>query len=112
MKRYLLLIISLLTMLAGCVAYPVTRTYYEPNPNDGDLTATSGCGYHTTKNDSLERIIDGVTIHVMPEYVDGENLKVTISIKKMNLNISTFIPEKSLLKMFPVEINCIRAIPL
>ncbi|MGF1717900.1 hypothetical protein [Photobacterium chitinilyticum] len=81
MKRYLLLIISLLTMLAGCVAYPVTRTYYEPNPNDGDPAAISGCGYHTTKNDSLERVIDGATIHVMPEYVDGEDLKVTISIK-------------------------------
>ncbi|MCW8330263.1 hypothetical protein MD588_15750 [Photobacterium sp. SDRW27] len=81
MKRYLILMTAVLTTLLGCVAYPTTRVYFEPNPADGAPVATSGCGYHTTKKDSLERAVGDVMINVQPEYVKGENLKVTVVVK-------------------------------
>lgn len=117
MKRYLLLIIAALTMLAGCVAYPVTRTYFEPDQTDGKPTATSGCGYHTTKKDSLERVIDGVTLSVIPEYVDGENLKVTIYIRN-ELEYVALHPDKIFVKgiaggskLYPADVTATMQMP-
>lgn len=77
-KRYSLIMFAVLTMLIGCVAYPIQRTYFAPDYGEGTPVATSGCGYHTTKKDALERTVGGVTITVMPEYIDGENLKLTL----------------------------------
>lgn len=92
MNRFLISSVLLLTMLLGCVAYPTTRSYFEPNSEDGVLTATSGCGYHTTKLDSLVREIGDISIQVIPEYLEADNLKVTIFIKRENDYVS-FEPE-------------------
>lgn len=70
-----------LILLSGCVAYPTTRTYFKPDLNDGQLTPSMGCGYHTTRYDAIEKILGDVSITVMPEYVSGENLKITLLIR-------------------------------
>ena len=70
--------------LSGCVVYPTTRTFYEPNSADGRAQNRSSCGFNKT-HDSLERGIDGAIIQVSPglerePQALGQTLTVSISI--------------------------------
>lgn len=66
-------------LISGCAVYPSTRTYYEPNSEDGTPTRSASCGYHAAANDSLERQVGGVSIGVSPHYKKGSNLSLTVS---------------------------------
>jgi hypothetical protein len=68
--------------LAGCVVFPTNRTYYEPNQEDGKLSRSQSCGYHTTALDVLERDVGGVRIRVSPHYGEGPTLTVYVSIPR------------------------------
>jgi hypothetical protein len=58
--------------LGSCVVYPTERTYYEPNPDDGNYP--SACGYMTTHN-VIERSIDGVDVRIIVGGYDEEPSK-------------------------------------
>jgi hypothetical protein len=72
--------------LCSCVLYPTTRTFYEPNGDDGTIVH-GGCEYLTTHN-TIERRIGGayVTMSVgddnepakRPDFLD---VHVTVSVK-------------------------------
>jgi hypothetical protein len=77
-RRSSICLIALL--ISGCAIYPTTRTYYEPNIEDGSPTQSSSCGYHAAANDSLERQIGGISVVVSPRYKEGGNLSLTVSL--------------------------------
>jgi len=66
--------------MSGCAVYPTTRTYFEPNKEDGTPTRSTSCGYHAAANDSLERKIGGVSVFVSPRYKEGGNLSISVSL--------------------------------
>lgn len=68
--------------LAGCVVFPTNRTYYEPNAEDGQLSRSGSCGYHTTALDTLERDVGGVRLRVSPEYDESPTLIVHVAIPR------------------------------
>src|SRR5690242_16859545 len=70
-------------VLAGCIVYPVNRTYYEPNPTDGTPIRSVSCAWHRTANDGLERHIDGTntTLSVFPAYKEAEPLRINVMIR-------------------------------
>ncbi|RTR38891.1 hypothetical protein EKG38_12100 [Shewanella canadensis] len=102
-----------LIMLSGCVAYPTTRTYFKPDLNDGQLTPSMGCGYHTTRNDAVEKILGAATLTVMPEYVSGANLKITLLVRAKSkadalLPDNVFVSSSNFSsKLYPVDITVI-----
>ena len=67
-------------LMSGCAVYPTTRTYFEPNKEDGTPTRSTSCGYHAAANDSLERQIGGVSVVVSPRYKEGGNLSLSVSL--------------------------------
>ncbi len=71
-------LISLL--MFGCAVYPTTRTYFEPNKEDGTPTRSTSCGYHAAANDSLKRQIGDVSVVVSPRYKQKDNLSITVSL--------------------------------
>ncbi|ABV37001.1 hypothetical protein Ssed_2392 [Shewanella sediminis HAW-EB3] len=100
-----------LILLSGCVAYPTTRTYFKPDLNDGQLTPSMGCGYHTTRDDAVEKIVGDVTLTVMPEYVSGANLKITLLIRAKS-KAGALLPENVFVsssnfssKLYPADIT-------
>ena len=74
---YIVLLAAVLTA-PGCAVYPTSRTYFEPNPSDGEPAPSMGCGYHAAKYDSLIRELGEVTIKVTPYYKEGEKLLVIV----------------------------------
>ncbi len=91
--RVRILISSLLLLiLSSCVIFPTTRTYFEPNNDDGIATRSVSCGYNRTSLDSLERNINEVNFKVTPHYEDNELFYVSISIKSKNKN-NKFLPD-------------------
>jgi hypothetical protein len=78
-----------LTMLAGCVAMPMNRTYYEPNPADGIPIRSSSCGWHATALDALERDIEGIVISVFPRYEKGKPLSIYVLLGKTTKSVDT-----------------------
>lgn len=77
-KVKLIAILSIVALQIGCAVFPVTRTYFEPNIEDGKPTRSSSCGYNMTAEDSLERDIDDFHIKVSPFYEEGQPLSATI----------------------------------
>ncbi len=75
-------------LVSGCALYPTTRTYFEPNPEDGSLQPSSSCGYHAAKNDSLVREVDNFELHVTPHYKEGEKLKLTVLVQSKENNVT------------------------
>ena len=84
-------------ILSGCLVYPIERTYYEPNFEDGELSSSQSCGYHRTSKDSLRREIDGLTVFVSPYYKAGNNFSVSISFRSRENDV-TVKPEDFILK--------------
>lgn len=83
-----------LLMLSACVAYPTTRTYFKPDLNDGQLTPSMGCGYHTTRDDAIIKTLGDATLTVMPEYVSGEKLKITLLVRsKSKADVNALLPD-------------------
>jgi len=78
MRSTLFILCFAVSMASGCAVYPTSRTYFEPNPNDGVLAPSMGCGYHVTKNDSLVREIGNVKIQVTPYYQEGKELQLIV----------------------------------
>ncbi len=80
----------LLTCLqqAGCVVFPTTRTFYEPNSKDGELHNRSSCGYMST-HDSIERTVEGVRITLYLGSVEEPEDR------KPNLHLTTYISSAS-----------------
>src|SRR3990172_42044 len=78
MKIKHVVLFFIVTLQIGCVVFPVTRTYFEPNIEDGRPTRSSSCGYNRTADDSLERDSDGLHIQVSPSYQPGSPVSVTI----------------------------------
>jgi len=54
------LIFASVVLLAGCVAYPVTETYFEVNTDDG--TPSSGGACYDVKQNSAVREVQGIKI--------------------------------------------------
>jgi len=77
-NRFIVVSFSLF-LLSGCVLYPTTRTYFEPNEADGTLTKSRSCGYHKAALDSLERMVDSVEVGVTPQYRENKELLVILS---------------------------------
>lgn len=73
----LFLIVVLAAFQFGCVVFPITRTYFEPNLEDGKAQRSSSCGYNRTAHDSLERDVDDLHVLVSPSYQEGRQLSVT-----------------------------------
>lgn len=71
-----------LALLAGCVAMPMDRTYYEPNPADGTPIRSSSCGWNSTALDALKRDIGRIEISVFPRYEKGKPLGIYILLGK------------------------------
>jgi hypothetical protein len=65
------LLLALAAIQVSCIVLPVSRTYFEPNPADGEPIRSSSCGYHLTANDALRRDIQGVQIEVFPSFTDA-----------------------------------------
>ena len=76
MKVYF--IVPLLMLPVGCVVFPTTRTYFEPNPEDGTPVPSSSCGYHRASKDSLSRDIQGIHVQVTPIYEKRKPLSAMI----------------------------------
>ena len=66
------------SQLYGCVAYPTTRTYFEPNASDGKPVPSRSCGYHAAKNDALIRNIPEVHIQVSPHFTKSKPISVSV----------------------------------
>ena len=49
--------------LESCAVYPTSRTFYEPNADDGSVTNRGSCGYMTT-HDAIERNVGGVVLKI------------------------------------------------
>ena len=88
-RMYLKSQIYLLTLLwlTGCAVYPTSRTYFEPNPEDGMPRSSSSCGYHAAKNDSLIREYEEFELSVTPHYKEGENLQVTVLVQSKEKHV-------------------------
>jgi len=78
-----------LVLLAGCVAMPMNRTYYEPNPADGTPIRSSSCGWNATALDALERDIGGIVISVFPRYEKGKPLSIYVLLGKPAKSVDT-----------------------
>lgn len=78
-----------LALLAGCVAIPMNRTYYEPNPTDGTPIRSSSCGWNATALDALERDIGGIVISVYPRYEKGKPLSIHVLLGKTTKSVDT-----------------------
>lgn len=52
-------------ILTGCAVYPTSRTFYEPNAEDGKLENRNSCGYTNTR-DSIRRVVEGIEIALSP----------------------------------------------
>lgn len=78
-----------LALLAGCVAMPMNRTYYEPNPADGTPIRSSSCGWNATALDALERDIGGIVISVYPRYEKGKPLSIYVLLGKTTKSVDT-----------------------
>jgi hypothetical protein len=76
-----------LALLAGCVAVPMGRTYYEPNSADGVPIRSSSCGWHATARDALERDIGGVALSVFPSYEEGQPLRIYVLLGKTSKSV-------------------------
>lgn len=50
----------LASLLSGCVVYPTTNVYFEPQAADGVLRQSVACGFRT--KDELERQVDGLRL--------------------------------------------------
>lgn len=105
--RTLLLVFAIASTGFGCAVYPTTRTYFEPNPIDGEPVPSMSCGYHRASNDSLKREIDGVQIVVTPRYQDDADLAVAISLQYQE-GVLTNDPEQFELRS-PRTIQAIKA---
>lgn len=78
-----------LALLSGCVAMPMNRTYYEPNPADGTSIRSSSCGWNATALDALERDIGGMVISVFPRYEKGKPLSIYVLLGKTTKSVDT-----------------------
>ncbi|WP_299792601.1 hypothetical protein [uncultured Shewanella sp.] len=112
MIKHTLLCLFVIFLLSACVAYPTSRTYFKPNPNDGQLTPSMGCGYHTTKNDAVIKQLGDETITVMPEYVSGEKFKITLLLATKPKTDIVLLTDRiavevlnSAIKIYPVELT-------
>lgn len=86
MYQKLAIYIFTLLWVTGCAVYPTSRTYFEPNPEDGTPRSSSSCGYHAAKNDSLFREYERFELSVTPRYKAGKNLQVTVLVKSKEKN--------------------------
>jgi len=77
-----IILLSVVLTSTGCALYPTSRTYFEPNPSDGELAPSMGCGYHAGKYDSLVRKLGEVTLNVTPYYKEGEELQVIVLVQE------------------------------
>jgi hypothetical protein len=73
--------------VSACVAFPTSRTYYEPNPEDGKLSRSVGCTWHRTAKDSLKRHVEGLTISVHPYLADDESLRIRLWIEETHKSV-------------------------
>ncbi|RXJ71793.1 hypothetical protein CS022_19710 [Veronia nyctiphanis] len=78
--------------LSGCVPIPTSRTYLAPNPDDGILTTSQGCGYQRTGKDALSRETDDYYLKIKPSD-DGTHSYVGIYIQTESDGIE-FDPNK------------------
>ena len=62
--------------IVSCVAFPGTREYFEPNPEDGTPTSFGVCGYH--RADSLAREMPGLYVLASPQIVQGKGLGLVL----------------------------------
>lgn len=73
---------SALCLLAGCTAYPMSRTYYEPMSDEGKLRNQPGCSFIHT-HDTVQTQVGGIGMSVLvgPERAPAErpsDLNVTL----------------------------------
>lgn len=68
--------------LSACVVFPTSRTYYEPNPDDGEPTPSQSCGYHRAADDGLTRKVEGLALSVFPRLDADEPLQISFLIGK------------------------------
>ncbi|MBT1065197.1 hypothetical protein KJY73_16525 [Bowmanella sp. Y26] len=87
MLRKPLIYLFTLLWLTGCAVYPTSRTYFEPNPEDGTPRSSSSCGYNAAKNDSLLREYENFELSVTPHYKEGEDLQVTVLVQSKEKNV-------------------------
>ncbi len=93
MYRKLAIYLLILYWVTGCALYPTSRTYFEPNAEDGSPRSSMSCGYHAAKNDSLLREYDDFELKITPHYQEGENLRVTVLVQSKENSI-TIDPNK------------------
>jgi len=82
--KWMTLAISL-TVLVGCVALPMNRTYYEPNSADGILIRSASCGWNATALDAIKRDVDGITLSIFPRYEVGRPLRVYVLLGRTSM---------------------------
>lgn len=78
----IIVVLTAVFAISACVVFPTSRTYYEPNPEDGEPTPSESCGYHRAANDGLERHVEGVTISVFPYLEDDKPLRISFLISR------------------------------
>lgn len=86
-RSLLIFIAACMTLLSGCVLAPVSRTYFEPNVEDGEARASQSCGYHRAAKDALDRKIDEVTLSVLPHYEKDQPLRIYVHLSRTQRTI-------------------------
>lgn len=102
MRTIYVTLLSVGLLGSGCALYPTSRTYFEPNPSDGEPAPSMSCGYHAAKNDSLVREVGKVTIKVTPQYNEGEELKLVVLFQEREDSV-VVNPEHIVLKSSSAE---------
>ena len=82
-------------LLGGCTVYPMSRTYYEPMSDEGQLRNQPGCKFLHTR-DTVRRQVAGIDVSVLvgPERAPAERpadlyLTLTLEGKLGNWNLQT-----------------------
>ncbi|MCG8092057.1 MAG: hypothetical protein JAZ17_00255 [Candidatus Thiodiazotropha endolucinida] len=88
MRNLQVTLLFVVVVATGCAVYPTTRTYFEPNANDGKPSPSMSCGYHRAKNDSLSRETKDFYIQVTPFYNESNDVHVSVHIRSERNNIA------------------------
>ncbi|MFD2176069.1 hypothetical protein [Veronia pacifica] len=88
-------VVGLAILLSGCVVYPSSRTYLAPNPDDGTLSRSQGCGYQKTKLDTLSRKTKDYYLEVKPNNSNEHSFYVHVYVQSekdiISLNASKVV---------------------
>ena len=83
-----LITVFMLLAVQGCVLYPTSRTYLEPNPADGVPTSSVSCGYNRASKDALVRDLGNLHIQVAPSYSSDKPIALSILLRSDADNVT------------------------